>query len=47
LRAFEFKWNVHTKAKITQTFINAYPQAQTQIITPENYVDFVIKGYDI
>ena len=41
LRAFEFKWNSHTKAKITKTFTNAYPQAQTQIITPENYVDFV------
>jgi len=42
LRAFEFKWNTHTKAKITKTFANAYPQSEMQIITPENYVDFVI-----
>jgi len=42
LRAFEFKWSSHTKAKITKTFTNVYPQAETQIITPENYVDFVI-----
>jgi predicted AAA+ superfamily ATPase len=41
LRAFEFKWSTHTKAKITKTFTTAYPQAETKIITPENYVDFV------
>ena len=46
LRAFEFKWNPHTKARITKTFTNAYPHAKTQIITPENYVDFVRKGED-
>ena len=43
LRAFEFKWSTHTKAKITKTFTNTYPQAQTQIVTPENYVEFVTK----
>lgn len=43
LRAFEFKWSAHTKAKITKTFTNTYPHAQTQIITPENYVEFVRK----
>jgi len=41
LRAFEFKWNKHSKAKITTTFTNAYPHAKTQIITPENYLDFI------
>jgi len=41
LQAFEFKWSLHTKAKITKTFTNAYPTATTQIITPENYVAFV------
>ena len=41
LRAFEFKWNAYTKARITQTFANAYPHAETQIITPDNYVEFV------
>jgi predicted AAA+ superfamily ATPase len=41
LRAFEFKWNPNSNAKITKTFTNAYPHAVTQIITPDNYVDFV------
>jgi predicted AAA+ superfamily ATPase len=46
LRAFEFKWNPHSKAKITKTFIAAYPQAENHIITPENYVGFVTNRYD-
>ena len=33
--------NVHTKTRITKTFTNAYPQAKTQIVTPENYVEFL------
>ncbi len=41
LRAFEFKWNTQAKVKITQTFTHAYPNAQSQIITPENYVEFI------
>jgi predicted AAA+ superfamily ATPase len=42
LQAFELKWNIHTKAKITKTFTNAYPYSETHIITPENYVDFIL-----
>jgi predicted AAA+ superfamily ATPase len=41
LRAFEFKWNTHRKARITQTFTTAYPHAQTHILTPENYVELL------
>ena len=41
LRAFEFKWSPHTKARITKTFTNAYPHAKTRIITPDDYVNFV------
>jgi len=41
LHAFEFKWNPRANARITKTFTNAYPQAETQIITPDNYVEFV------
>jgi hypothetical protein len=41
LRAFEFKWNKATKAKISKTFSNAYPNAETIIISPENYDSFI------
>ncbi|MEX2379250.1 MAG: ATP-binding protein [Vicingaceae bacterium] len=41
IQAFEFKWNSKKKHKLTQTFTNAYPNAKTQIITPENYIDFI------
>ncbi|MDR2146585.1 MAG: ATP-binding protein [Tannerella sp.] len=41
LRAFEFKWNINSKAKISKTFTETYSNAKTQIITPDNYVEFV------
>lgn len=44
IKAFEFKWNSHKKHKITLTFTNAYPTAKTQIITPENYIDFIAES---
>jgi len=42
LSAFEFKWNKNSKAKVCKTFLNAYPNATTTIITPENYETFLI-----
>lgn len=39
--AFEFKWNVKTKARFPRAFINAYPGTSAQIITPDNYTEFV------
>jgi predicted AAA+ superfamily ATPase len=39
--AFEFKWNATKKHKITKTFINNYPDSKVNIITPQNYFDFV------
>lgn len=41
LRAWEFKWNPKTRARIPKTFTRAYPQAQCQIISPENFDDFL------
>ena len=41
LSAFEFKWNRATKAKISKTFSNTYPNATTTIISPENYESFI------
>lgn len=41
LYGFEFKWNTLKKARITKAFTNAYPDAITKIITPDNYLEFV------
>ena len=41
--AFEFKWSSHKKAKISKTFLKAYPNAITKIITPENFEEFILK----
>ena len=41
LNAFEFKWNETSKAKIPKTFTNNYPEAETQIISPSNYHNFL------
>jgi predicted AAA+ superfamily ATPase len=42
LFAYEFKWNLKKNAKITKTFTSNYPEAEINIITPENYLDFVL-----
>jgi len=41
LFAYEFKWNTHKKVKIPKSFLTAYPNAVTKIITPENYYEFI------
>lgn len=40
ITAFEMKWNTAKKHKVTAAFTNAYPQAQTQIVTPINFISF-------
>jgi len=42
LYAYEFKWSTHKKGKITKAFTNAYPEAITTIITPENFENFAM-----
>lgn len=42
LYAYEFKWNKVSKARIPKTFISAYPDAITKIITPANFEEFVM-----
>ncbi len=39
--AYEMKWNSHKKNKVTRAFTNIYNQANTEIITPENFMNFV------
>jgi len=41
LYAFEFKWNEKKKAKIPNTFAEAYPQHEFQCINRENYLSFL------
>ena len=43
LRAWEFKSDVNSKAKIPQCFQHAYPDATSQVITPRNYDSFLLE----
>lgn len=43
LYAFEFKWNVNSKKdKIPRSFTNHYPDAETMVVTPDNYMEFLL-----
>ena len=42
LRAWEMKLNPAAKAKIPLTFLRAYPNAETGIVTPSNYEKFLL-----
>ncbi len=42
LFAYEFKWNPKMKARIPSTFTKAYPQAETEILSKDNYTDFLL-----
>jgi predicted AAA+ superfamily ATPase len=42
MRAVEFKWNTHKKSRVSNAFTNAYPDAVTQIISPENFESFLL-----
>ncbi|MEO6286674.1 MAG: ATP-binding protein [Dyadobacter sp.] len=41
--AFEFKWSNTARKKFPSTFISAYPNASTAMISPENIDDFLAK----
>jgi len=41
LYAYEFKWSAHRKYRFPKTFINAYPNSEVTVITPENYLEFI------
>lgn len=42
LHAWEIKSNPMAKARIPRNFAAAYPEAQTGMVTPENYADFLL-----
>ncbi|MBL7795473.1 MAG: ATP-binding protein [Saprospiraceae bacterium] len=41
LSAFEFKWSPTARVSFPKTFLNAYDNVQTAVITPENYLSFI------
>lgn len=42
LRAFEFKWSTTKRVRLPKLFLETYPHAVTQVITPENVREFLI-----
>jgi hypothetical protein len=41
MKAYEFKWNPTKKAKVSKTFLSAYPDVEIRTITRENYMDYL------
>ena len=41
LNGFEFKWNENRKAKIPTAFAKAYPEATFEVISKQNYLEFI------
>ena len=41
LRTFEFKWNDKVKVKRPKSFVDAYPNSTYEVVTPENYWNFI------
>lgn len=44
LQAIEFKWNENTKARLPESFANAYPGSKFSIVNRENYMEFLTEG---
>ena len=41
ISAYEFKWGLAKKTRFPRTFLNAYPESETSMISKENYMNFV------
>lgn len=42
LHTFELKWNENKKANLPSSFSRAYPQNSFNVITPGNYIEFLV-----
>ena len=42
ISTYEFKWNVNAKTKMPEEFLKNYHNASFEVITPENYQDFIL-----
>lgn len=43
IRAFEIKWNPKSKVKFSKSFTEEYNPKETTVISPENYMDFLLQ----
>lgn len=41
MAAYEFKWNPRKKAKISKSFLDKYKVSTSQVVTKDNFLDFV------
>lgn len=39
---YEFKWNPKKTVRFSKTFLNAYPNSTTKVISKDNYYDFLV-----
>jgi uncharacterized protein len=44
ITAIEIKWNSKTKVKFNQQFLQTYTPKETIIITPKNYMDYLVQA---
>ena len=42
LHAYEFKWSTKKTVRLTKTFQNAYPDSSFDVITPNNFYEFLL-----
>ncbi len=42
LFGYEFKWNTKKKIKAPKSWLESYSNAEFKVITPENYLDFIL-----
>jgi len=42
LHAYEFKWKKRSKAKVPASWNKAYPNASFEVVTPDNYLHFIV-----
>ena len=46
LFAWEFKWNTSAKARFPKTFLEAYPECTTAVVTPDSFETFLSPSVD-
>ncbi len=42
IRALAFKWNLNAKVRFPALFRQAYPNTETAVISPENYIEWLV-----
>jgi predicted AAA+ superfamily ATPase len=46
LFGYEFKWSVRKAPAAPRSWLGTYPNAEYQVITPDNYLDFLLVGVE-